>query len=124
MSRTLKRAVVPENPSINVTSLFTPRLATLSGKQASIKEEEEEEEKENGSETENENPVKASPSLSFFQESPVLSSRRVQNNKVSRIFCHLFFLFCDLYFSFPFFFPFFAETVKIPALVLVFFPAP
>ena len=52
MSETLQRAVVSENSIINVTSMFTPRLATLSGKQASIKEEEEEEEEENGSETE------------------------------------------------------------------------
>jgi len=67
MSRTLQRAVVPESPTINVTSPSTPHLLTRSGKRPLIKEEEEEDGGE--SETENENPMKASPSLSFFQES-------------------------------------------------------
>ena len=113
----------------NATSPSTPHLLIRSGKRPLTKEEED----GGDSETENENPVKASPSLSFFQESPVLSSRRVPNNKVSRMSLSPFFFFFFFpspfsdsfsFFSSLFFFFSFAETVTIPALVLVFFPAP
>ena len=65
MSRTLQRAVVLESHHQRHIPIYSS-LAHSQQKAALIKEEEEEE-------------FNGSPSLSFFQESPVLSSRRVQN---------------------------------------------